>query len=161
MLEIGDTLQIDGHKLWQEYTGYKSFVQSLPMPWSVEVAVHVMHSPPNRETMAVAYPLISNILGRIAVLPASSAQVEILFSTMKRIKSAQRNRLKSKTLDHLMRISIEGPSIQNWDPYPALKKGNLWVIDEYRFLDLMILIIRILVTLNGELILLSDYHIII
>ena len=122
MLEIGDTLQIDGHKLWQEYTGYKSFVQSLPMPWSVEVAAHVMHSPANRETMAVAYPLISNILGRIAVLPASSAQVERLFSTMKRIKSAQRNRLKSKTLDHLMRISIEGPSVQNWDPYPALRK---------------------------------------
>ena len=24
MLEIGESLQIDGHKLWQEYTGYKS-----------------------------------------------------------------------------------------------------------------------------------------
>ena len=92
------------------------------MPRSVEVAVHVMHSSANRETMVVAYPLISNILARIAVLPASSAQVERLFSTMKRIKSAQRNRLKSNTLDNLMRISIEGPCVQNWDPYPALRK---------------------------------------
>ena len=122
MLEIGDSLQIDGHKLWQEYIGYKSFVNSLPQPRSIEVAVKVMHSPANREALAVAYPLISSILARIGVLPASSAQVERLFSTMKRIKSAQRNRLKSKTLDHLMRISIEGPPVQHWDPAPALRK---------------------------------------
>ena len=72
--------------------------------------------------MALAYPLISSILARIAVLPASSAQVERLFSAMKRIKSSQRNRLKSTTLDHLMRISIEGPLVHLWDPYPALRK---------------------------------------
>ena len=72
--------------------------------------------------MAVAYPLVSRILARIAVLPASSAQVERLFSAMKRVKSAQRNRLKAKTLDHLLRISIEGPTVQAWDPYPALRK---------------------------------------
>jgi len=43
MLEIGESLQIDGHKLWQEYIGYKSFVNSLPQPRSIEVAVKVMH----------------------------------------------------------------------------------------------------------------------
>ena len=58
----------------------------------------------NRETLTVAYPLISSILARIAVLPASSAQVERLFSAMKRIKSGQRNRLKTTTLDSLMRV---------------------------------------------------------
>ena len=123
MLEIAEELQlqVDGHKLWQEYLGYKSFVANLPSP-SIEVAVQVMHSPENKETMAVAYPIISSILARIAVLPASSAQVERLFSTMKRIKTAQRNRLKTKTLDNLMRISIEGPAVTHWDPYPALRK---------------------------------------
>ena len=84
MLELGDWLQIDGHKLWQEYTGYKSFVKSLPEPHCLEVAVKVMYSPANRETLTVAYPLISSILARIAVLPASSAQVERLFSAMHR-----------------------------------------------------------------------------
>ena len=122
MLEIGEKLQIDGHKLWQEYMGYKSFVESLPRLLSVDVAVHIMHTPPNEEAMTVAYPLISSILAHIAVLPASSAQVERLFSAMKRIKSAQRNRLKTKTLDSLLRISIEGPNVHTWDPYPALRK---------------------------------------
>ena len=32
MLELGEKLQIDGHKLWQEYIGYKSFVENLPKP---------------------------------------------------------------------------------------------------------------------------------
>lgn len=66
MQEIGEKLQIDGHKLWQE--GYKSFAESLPQPLSVEVAVGIMHAPQNKEAMTVAYPLISNILARIAVL---------------------------------------------------------------------------------------------
>lgn len=86
MLEIGEKLHIDGHKLWQEYIGYKSFVESLPSPVCLETAIHVMYSPANREAMALAYPLISSILARIAVLPASSAQVERLFSAVKRIK---------------------------------------------------------------------------
>ena len=41
---------------------------------------------------------------------------------MKRIKTGQRNRLKTKMLDNLMRISIEGPTVKCWDPYPTLRK---------------------------------------
>ena len=79
MLELGEKLQVEGHKFWQEYIGYKSFVKSLPRPLCLDVAVHVMHSPMNKEAMTVAYPLISSILACIAVLPASSTQVERLF----------------------------------------------------------------------------------
>lgn len=68
------------------------------------------------------YPLISSIHSSIAVIPASSAQVEQLFSAMKRIKSAQRNRQKTRTLDNLLQVSIEGPSLEDWDPTPALRK---------------------------------------
>ena len=64
----------------------------------------LLHSPSNKETMTVTYPLISDILTRIAVLPASSAEVERVFSAMKRIKSPVCNRLKTGTLDHLLRI---------------------------------------------------------
>ena len=76
MLEIVNelNLQVDGHKLWQEYLGYKSFVTGLPSQ-SLSVAAQVMHCPENRETMAVAYPIISSILARIAVLPASSRKI--------------------------------------------------------------------------------------
>ena len=137
MLEIGEKLHIDRHKLWQEYIGYKSFIESLPNPVCLETAIHVMYSPANREAMALAYPLISSILAWIAVLPASSAQVERLFSAMKRIKSSQRNRLKSTTLDHLMRISIEGPLVHrsiSGTHILLLENGNQWEIEEYRSL---------------------------
>ena len=72
----------------------------------------------------MAYSLISDILARIAVLHASSAEVERVFSAMKRIKTPVCNRLKTGTLDHFLRISIEGPEIKDWDPLPALKKWN-------------------------------------
>ena len=81
MLEIGESLQIDCHKLWQQYIGYKSFFNILPQPRSVEVAGHALTS--KLRNVGNAYPLISSILARIAVLPASSAQVERLLSTMK------------------------------------------------------------------------------
>ncbi len=76
--------------------------------------------------MTTAYPLLSDILARIAVLPTSSAQVERLFSVMKRIKTAHRNRLKTETLDCLIRISSEGPAVLAWDPVPALSKWECW-----------------------------------
>ena len=95
-------------------------MKNLPIE-RLEAAVKFSHSPSNKETMAVAYLLIS-VLARIAVLPASSAEVEEVFSAMKKIKTPVRNRLKTGTLDHLLRISIEGPEVRDWDPLPALKK---------------------------------------
>ena len=97
--------------------------------------IEFLHSPSNKETMAVAYPLISDILAQIAVLPASSAEVERVFSAMKRIKTPVRNRLKTGTLDHLLRILIEGPEVRDWDPLPALKSGNHEEIDKFKSHD--------------------------
>ena len=45
---------------------------------------------------------------------------------MKRIKTAQRNRLNTSTLDHLIRVSMEGPTVQEWDPIPALRIWESW-----------------------------------
>ena len=44
-----------------------------------------------------------------ALVPVSTAECERAFSSMKRVKTELRNRLKTSTLDCLMRISIEGP----------------------------------------------------
>ena len=116
MLEVGEMLSIDGHKLWQEFTEYKSLVKTLQKK-RIEAALKFLHSPSNKETMAVAYPLISDIHARIAVLPASSAEVERVFLAMKRIKTPVCNRIKTGTLDHLLRVSIEGPEVEDKDPY--------------------------------------------
>jgi len=43
-----------------------------------------------------------------ALVPVSTAECERAFSSMNRIKTEIRNRLKTSTLDCLMRISIKG-----------------------------------------------------
>jgi len=90
--ELRDLMGVDGKKVWQEFLLYRFFAQNLP-ELSVAAAVQTIFDPSNKEALATAYPLISNILARIAVLPATNANVECLFSTVKRIKTTQRNRL--------------------------------------------------------------------
>ena len=119
LMELGNLMQVHGDQLWQEYTVYRSFVIRLPEP-SIMAAVKTMHSCNNVETMKTAFPILSDLLGRVAVLPASSAQVERMFSTMKRVQDAQRNRMKASTLDNLIRISSEGPPLAHWDPTPGM-----------------------------------------
>ena len=121
MLELGDYLDIDGHKLWMEFSTYRSFVKRLPSP-TIPAAMHAMHEPDMKDTTGAAYPLISDILARISVLPGSSAEAERVFSTMKRIKTPIRNRLKTTTLDNLIRIAMTGPPLSDWDPVPSLRK---------------------------------------
>ena len=55
-------------------------------------------------------------LAAIGVLiPVSTAECERAFSTMNRIKTDLRNHLKTSSLDCLMRISIEGPPIAQFN----------------------------------------------
>ena len=69
---------MDGHKLWNEFLAYRSLASSLT-PQSLECALTVMWKSDNRQTMLAAYPLITSLLARIAVLPASSAEMERVF----------------------------------------------------------------------------------
>ncbi|KAH3734953.1 hypothetical protein DPMN_041413 [Dreissena polymorpha] len=49
------------------------------------------------------------------LLPTSTADCERGFSTMKRIKTENRSRMKSAVLNALMSVSIEGPDIEAVD----------------------------------------------
>lgn len=98
---------------------YKSFAQSLN-PVSLYQSVLEMWHPDRCDTMVTAYPLVSRLLAQ--VIPASSADVERVFSTMNRIKTPLRNHLVTATLDNLIRISMDGPDTGDWDPVPAVLK---------------------------------------
>ena len=78
-----------------------------------------MWHPDRHDAMVAAYPLLTQLVARVVVLPASSAEVERVFSTMNRIKTTLRNRLSSKRLDNLIRVSMDGPEVADWDPIPA------------------------------------------
>uniref|UniRef100_A0A1X7UK76 HAT C-terminal dimerisation domain-containing protein n=1 Tax=Amphimedon queenslandica TaxID=400682 RepID=A0A1X7UK76_AMPQE len=59
----------------------------------------------------------------------STAVCERGFSCLNRIKSDQCTRLVERTTEDLMRISINGPSIEEFDPIPAIE---IWWKDTTR-----------------------------
>lgn len=54
-------------------------------------------------------------------LPLATACCERGFSTLKRIKSDWRSLLGTDTLDHLMRISADGPDLESYNAAHALQ----------------------------------------
>ena len=68
------------------------------------------------------YPNLLHLIELLLVFPVSNAKAERGFSTMRRIKSDWRNRLNEDTLDHLMRISIEGPPLPQFNPHISVQK---------------------------------------
>ena len=55
-------------------------------------------------------------------LPISAAQCERGFSAQNRIKSSKRSSLAVSTTEDLMRITLEGPSLEDYDPSPAVDR---------------------------------------
>lgn len=62
---------------------------------------------------------LCHIINILRVFPVSNAKVERAFSTMKRVKNDLRNRLRTTTLDNLLRISINSTSLSNFSPQSA------------------------------------------
>ena len=56
VLELGSTMGMDGHKLWNEFIAYRSLASSLT-PQSLKHALTVMWNSDNRQTMLAAYHL--------------------------------------------------------------------------------------------------------
>lgn len=75
------------------------------------------------KTISHLYPQLRKLAAIALVLPVSTAECEQAFSTMKRIKTALRNRLITPNLDHLMRISIDGPNLHDFD---FIKAATSW-----------------------------------
>jgi hypothetical protein len=67
---------------------------------------------------------LSKLLRKVLVIAPSSADVERLFSQAKHIKSPRRSRLSVKTLEDLLRLSINGPS--DLESFPSAKYAKTW-----------------------------------
>lgn len=120
VMELASIFDLDASKVWNEFRSYTAFVEQLPDPSLINV-VHEMWKP-GQTSVREAYPHISHLLARFVVLPASSASVERVFSTLKRIKTPLRNRLKIDTMDSLIQASMNGPSITDFQPIPVALK---------------------------------------
>ena len=63
--------------------------------------------------LVAGFPNLASLARLAVVLPVTTATVERSFSDMKLIKTRLRSRLGEETLNHTMRISIEGPDKLN------------------------------------------------
>lgn len=62
------------------------------------------------EIMELEFPAVVRVLRNVLVIPLSSVECERGFSRMALVRTKIRNRLKSSTLDVLLRVLCEGPS---------------------------------------------------
>ena len=69
----------------------------------------------------------------IFTIPLSNSSVERCFSHLNLIKTNRRASLKEDSLDHLLRMNVEGPSFLEWDPRPAV---SLWWKDKTRRINI-------------------------
>ena len=68
------------------------------------------------------FPNLKHVIQILLLYPVSNAKVERLFSTMKRVKNDWRASLDEQTLEQLLRIRAEGPSLADFDPLPVVNK---------------------------------------
>ena len=123
IMNLARNFGIDEADFLNEFRSYQT-LQLEHLPESIDGIVACMWNTNDSSEMTTASPLVSKILARLIVMPGSSAEVERVLSTMKRIKTPIRNRLASTTVDWLIRITMEGVEYKDWNPTPALK---FWV----------------------------------
>ena len=100
---------VDSERLQLEWMRFKHIL----LNQSCETPAHdVMAVISSDSSFSSLYPYPSKIASIVLTLPVSTADCERGFS---RIKTDQRNRLKTPTLDRLIRLSTEGPSIDSFD----------------------------------------------
>lgn len=104
----------------EEWNSYRQYLR--------ESCVHLKHSEViqdlcTNQTVAAIFPNMSALAKICRVVPVHTADVERTFSQLKLIKIRIRNRMQEKTLDSLLRIAIEGPSVEQ---FPLKEAVTLW-----------------------------------
>ena len=98
---------VDPQECTSEWEGFKRLLHNTYS----ELSMHqVLHKLCTDQSLITLFPNLSKLCNIAALIPVSTAECERAFSTMNRIKTELRNRLKTTTLDSLMSISIESRS---------------------------------------------------
>ena len=112
---------IDVQECFKEWASFRQYLKDNCSQLKHSDIVSDLCSPTS--LAASVYPNISK-LGKICrVIPIHTADVERTFSQLKLIKTSIRNRMCEKTLDSLLRITTEGPSVEE---YPITEAVTLW-----------------------------------
>ena len=116
----GGPMGIDRAVFGKEYTEFICFVKQHSMLKKCTSLQQLSESMLSRESIVELFPNINKLFVHVLVLPVLTVDCERCFSIIKRVKTIQRNRMSTSTLDSLLRIRIEGPesdfqtAARNW-----------------------------------------------
>ena len=108
-----------------EWSSCKQLIQNTQFTKHGEV-IHYLSTDPSMHRM---YPNLCTLAQICRVVPIHSADVERSFSQLKLVKTNIRNRMFEKTLDSLLRITIEGPEVNEFHVKDAV---TLWASKKNR-----------------------------
>ena len=111
----------DNDELLSEWVQFRELMQSSFSELNLEDVVELVHVPKG-EAVKESFPKMAKLLAITATLPVGTADCERGFSEMNKTKTDLRNRMKTQTLDQLMRISVEGPPRKEFDFVSAAKQ---------------------------------------
>ena len=115
---------IEKVKCVQEYKEFTSFIQENTKLKNCTKLQELAEEILSKDSICVLFPLVAKLLTHALVLPVSTADCERCFSTMKRVKTDLRNRMSTQTLDKLLRIRIEGPTISEFNFNEAVQEWS-------------------------------------
>ena len=113
---------------WAEWSSCKQLIQNSQLKKHGEV-IHYLSTD---SVMHQMYPNLCTLAPICHVVPIHSADVEITFSQLKIIKVTL-NRMLEKTLDSLLRITTEGPKVNE---FPFKDAVALWACKKNRRIKL-------------------------
>ena len=109
----GDDADFQVEDLISEWESFKHLLSDNYKQKSMQGVLEELAT--SESTVAAMYPCLSKLACIPLVLPISTAECERCFSAMKRVKTELRNRMVTTTLDHLLRISLCGPNLQEFN----------------------------------------------
>ena len=121
---------VDGEECIQEWSSFRQYLKDSCGELEHREVISDLCS--STSLTASVYPTMSNLAKICRVIPIHTSDVERTFSQLKIIKSLIRNRMCENTLDALLRIVTEGPSVEN---YPVNEAVVLWASKKNRRLS--------------------------
>ena len=119
----------DVDKAVTEWDTLKTFVQPLVSSNKEITYLEVWKRVLTNDSIKAECENILHLIEILLIIPFTNAKVERMFSCMNRVKSDWRNRLNRDTLDDLLRISEDGPMLDDFNPDIAIDK---WFTEKVR-----------------------------
>ena len=116
---LSNHFELNAADLVNEWQQFRELVHVNYRGHSLPELTKVVHANP---VIKESFPMLSKLLATTLTLPVSTADCERGFSVMNITKTQLRNRMKVETLASLMRISIEGPPLKEFNFFKTARR---------------------------------------